>query len=148
MINESIKLKGDLQVLHLDENMNLKDERNINNLVVAAGKAYIASRMEANTSTIMSHMAVGGGSTTPAVGDTQLEAEIARKVLDSTTRTSNVLTYVTTFSAGEGTGALTEAGIFNDPTANTGDLLCRTTFAVVNKGASDIVIITWNVTVE
>lgn len=148
MITEAIKLKGDLEIQLYDENKNLKDQRCIKNLVVAAGKAYIASRMEANTSAVMSHMAVGGGNTTPAISDTTLVAEIDRKVLDSISRSSNVLTYVTTYNAGEGTGALTEAGIFNNASANTGDLLCRTTFSVVNKGASDIVVITWNVTVE
>lgn len=148
MITETVNLKGNLTVVVYDEKHNIKDKREIKNLVVSAGKAYIASRMEANTSAIMSHMAVGGGNTAATVSDTGLEAEMARVALDSTTRNSNVLTYVTTYAAGTGTGALTEAGIFNSATANTGTMLCRTVFNVVNKGASDVVIVTWNVTVE
>lgn len=147
MINEQIKLKGDLEVLVIDENNNIKDKREVKNLVVNTGKNYIAARMQANTTSILSHMAVGGGNTAATVSDSLLQAEMARVALDSTTRNNNVLTYVTTFPAGTGTGALTEAGIFNAATANTGTMLCRTVFSVVNKGASDVVIITWNVTV-
>jgi hypothetical protein len=53
--------------------------------------------------------------------------------------------YVATFSAGTGTGAITEAGIFNASSAGT--LLCRTVFSVINKGALDTLVITWKVTV-
>jgi hypothetical protein len=148
MINEKIKLKGSLNVVLYDENKNIKDERAIPNLVVAVGKEYIAQRMESNVTPVMSHMAVGTGNVAPTVGDTFLLGEIDRLVLDSTTRNANVLTYVTTFPAGNATGTIAEAGIFNDPTANTGTMLCRTRFNEVNKGAADVVVITWNVTVE
>jgi len=50
------------------------------------------------------------------------------------------------FGAGEGTGSITEAGIFN--ASSSGTLLCRTVFSVVNKGASDSMTITWTVTVS
>ncbi len=52
--------------------------------------------------------------------------------------------YVATFSAGEGTGAVTEAGIFNASTSGT--MLCRTVFSVVNKAAGDTLQVTWTVT--
>jgi hypothetical protein len=41
---------------------------------------------------------------------------------------------------------VTEAGILNANSAGT--LLCRTVFAVVNKGADDAMAITWTVTVS
>jgi hypothetical protein len=148
MINEKIKLKGSLNVVVYDENKNIKDQRYIPNLVVAVGKEYIAQRMEANSTSVMSHMAVGTGNVVPSVSDTTLVGEIDRLPLDSTTRTANVLTYITTFPAGNATGTIAEAGIFNDPTDNTGAMLCRTRFNEVNKGAADVVVITWNVTVE
>ena len=56
------------------------------------------------------------------------------------------MTYTATFAAGTGTGAVTEAGILN--ASSSGDLLCRTVFSVVNKGASDSMTITWTVTVS
>ncbi len=148
MITESVKLRGNLDIVVYDEQKQVKDHRKVNNLVVAVGKTYIASRMESNSAVVMSHMAVGGGNITPTTSDTTLSGEIDRIVLDSTTRTNNTLTYITTFPAGNATGTLAEAGIFNDPTANTGTMLCRTNFNEVNKGAGDVVVITWNVVVE
>jgi len=73
---------------------------------------------------------------------------MARVSLDSANVVSNTITYVATFPAGTGTGSLTEAGVFNSPSANSGTMLCRTRFDVVNKGVADIIVITWNVTVE
>jgi hypothetical protein len=93
----------------------------------------------------MSHMAIGTGTTAPAGGDTTLESEAGRVALNSNVRTANAIAYVATFPAGTGTGAITEAGILN--AASAGILLCRTTFAVINKGAADTLGITWTVSV-
>ena len=49
-------------------------------------------------------------------------------------------------AATDGTGAITEAGIFNASTG--GDMFARTKFAVVNKGAADSMTITWTITVS
>lgn len=148
MINESVKLKGKLDIVVYDQDHKVKEHKKINNLVVASGKDYIAERMTANTTAIMSHMAIGDGNVAPTTSDTQLTGESVRVVLDSTTVTNNTITYVATYGAGVGTGPITEAGIFNDPSANTGIMLCRTNFNVVNKGNADVIVITWNVTVE
>lgn len=148
MITDSFKVKGDLKVEVLDENLNLKDSRDVKNLVVAVGKAYIASRMTSNANVIMSHMSVGEGNVAPTTAQTLLVSEIARVSLDSTSLVNNTITYVATYPAGIGTGSLTEAGIFNSPSANSGSMLCRTRFDVVNKAVADTIVITWNVTVE
>ena len=95
----------------------------------------------------MTHMAVGTGSTAAAAGNTALETQLGSRVaLTSTTVTSNSTAYVATFGAGVGTGALTEAGIFNASTSGT--MLCRTLFAVINKGAADTMTITWTITIS
>lgn len=148
MFTESLTLKGKLEVSLFDENNNLKDQRKINNLVVATGKDFIASRMAANTTNIMSHMSIGTGNVAAATNQTLLVGEIGKVSLDSTSTTSNTVTFVATFPAGTGTGTLAEAGIFNAAGANTGTMLCRTRFDELNKGASDVVVISWNVTVE
>ena len=145
MFTESINVKGNLEVILLDETGRQKDYRKINNLVVAVGKDTIASRMVGNTTAIMSHMAVGTSNTAATTSQTALGTEIGRVALDSTSRSTNTITYVATFPAGTGTGALTEAGILN--ASSYGDLLCRTVFGVVTKAAGDTVVITWNVTV-
>ena len=145
MFTESINVKGNLEVILLDETGNQKDYRKINNLVVAVGKETIASRMVGNTTAIMSHMAVGSSNTAAATSQTALGTELGRVALDSSTRASNTITYVATFPAGTGTGSITEAGILN--ASSSGNMLCRTAFGVVTKAAGDTVIITWNVTV-
>jgi hypothetical protein len=116
--------------------------------VVTVGKGFIASRMKDATATAMTHMEVGTGTTAAAVGDTALQTAVAssRVTLTSTTVTTNNVAYVATFPAGTGTGALTEAGLFNASSAGT--MLCRTVFSVINKGAADTLGITWTVTVN
>ena len=141
MINDGLKMKGRLTIALNDEVV-----QEVDNLVVTTGKNYVASRMKDATATAMSHMAIGTGSTAAAAGDTALGSEAARTALTSTTVTNNEVAYVDTFAAGTGTGAITEAGLFNASSAGT--MLCRTVFSVVNKGADDSMTITWTVTVS
>jgi hypothetical protein len=147
MINDNIKLVGNLDITVLDSSGNVKEKRKEKNLVVSAGLAYIASRMKDTTETAMSHMAVGSDSTAVAAGDTDLGSILGvREALDSTTVAGAVTTYVSSFEAGEGTGAITEAGIFN--ASSSGTMLCRTVFATVNKAADDTMTITWTITLS
>jgi hypothetical protein len=145
MIKDNFKAKGRLNIVVKDAEGNVKDSREVDNLVVNTGLAYIASRMKDTTDTAMTHMAVGTGTSAAAAGDTALGSESHREALDSTTVTSNAIAYVSSFEAGEGTGALTEAGIFN--AASAGTMLCRTVFDVVNKGANDTMSVTWTITI-
>ena len=140
-INDALKMKGRLQI-HVNDEL----VQEVDNLVVTAGKGYVASRMKDTTATAMSHMAIGSGSTAAAANDTALGNELGRVALTSTTVSGAVVTYVASFPAGTGTGAVTEAGILN--ASSSGTLLCRTVFSVVNKGASDSMTVTWTVTVS
>ena len=145
-MNELLKATGQVSIEVFDSAGNLKEKAHIPNLVVQVGRDYIASRMKDASETVMSHMAVGEDSTTPAAGDTTLGTEVGRVALDSTSVTNNIITYQGTFPAGTGTGALEEAGIFNNTPGGT--MLCRTTFAVVNKAAADSMVITWAITIS
>jgi hypothetical protein len=75
-----------------------------------------------------------------------MESSLAREALTSFTASTNIVTAVASFIAGTGTGAVTEAGIFNAGVAGT--MLCHTTFPVVNKEAGDSIAITWAITVS
>jgi hypothetical protein len=143
---EMLTMKGELKVVLKDAFGNIKDERDIKNLVVTVGKNYIASRIVGVANDIMSHMAIGTGTATPAVANTTLGTEAGRVTLASASAANNQVTYTATFPAGTGTGAITEAGVFNNTTG--GIMLCRTTFPVVNKAAGDSIAITWVVTVS
>lgn len=143
---ELISVKGRLKIHVFDaETLETKDYFEVDNLVVNAGLDYIDSRMKDATATAMSHMAVGSDNTAASAGQTALGSELGRVALTSTTVTANVVEYIATFGAGTATGAIVEAGIFNDGVAGT--MLCRTVFSVVNKGAADAMTITWEVTV-
>tara|TARA_R110002012_G_scaffold105085_3_gene245925 strand:- start:622 stop:1062 length:441 start_codon:yes stop_codon:yes gene_type:complete len=143
-VNEQLNMTGHLQIRLNDELV-----RDVPNLVVTAGKGFVATRMIGTGAGVMSHMEVGTGTTDPVAGNTALETPVSssRTAFTSSAAVSGaVVTYVTAFAAGTGTGALTEAGIFN--ASSGGTMLCRTEFAVVNKGASDTMTITWTVTVS
>ena len=142
----NVSVVGTPRVVLTDKFGNVKQDFSVPNRVVTVGKGFIASRMVGTSSAVMSHMAVGSGTTAAADGDTALQSELARVALTSATTVGAVTTYVATFVAGVGTGAITEAGIFNASSA--GVMLCRTTFLVVNKGADDTMSITWTVTIQ
>lgn len=147
MLNDALKLKGRVALVLKDKNGKVKETREIDNLVVDAGLDYIASRMKDATATAMTHMGLGSGTTSAAAGNTDLESILgSREALDSTTVTDNAIAYVASFEAGDATGAVTEAGIFNASTGGT--MLCRTTFSVVNKQADDTMTVTWTVTIS
>lgn len=142
MIKEALKVKGRVKVA-----LNDVVVQEIDNLVVNTGLAFITSRMTDATDSVMSHMAVGSGSTAAAAGDTTLGSEEGRVALTSTTDSTGQIVYVATFAAGTATASLREAGLFNASSAGT--MLCRTLFSgAVTKGANDSMTITWTITIS
>lgn len=131
---------------------NGKVVREVKNLVVNAGKGYVADRMKTN-STVMNAMAVGTSDQAAAADDQALVGTELGRVSGATNFTTNVstanrtVTYSGNFGTGVGTGSIKEAGIFNNTTSG-GTMLCRTTFAVVTKGASDTLTIDWVITIS
>jgi len=148
--NEKLKLSGRLSIVLKDKAGAVKEQRDLENLVVNSGLAYIISRMVGTAKATMTHMAVGSNATAAAANDTALDSQLgSRKALDSTTisgSNNEKVIYVATFDPGEGTGAITEAGVFNASTS--GDMLCRTVFSVINKAADDTMVITWTITLS
>jgi len=146
MIHDDLKMKGRLTVLLTAPDGTVKQKEEIDNLVVTAGKNFVASRMAGTSSSVMSHMAIGTSSTAAVVGDTTLGSEAARVALTSTTASGNDVAYVATFPAGTPSSAtsVVEAGILN--ASSGGTLLCLTKFSVITKGTQDSLTITWTVT--
>lgn len=146
MMNDGLKLRGDVALVLRDKKGNIKDERKIKNLIVDAGLNFICDRMR-NDETAMSHMALGSGTTAADASDTSLESQLgSREVLDSDTVSGSTITYTSSFEAGDATGSVTEAAIFN--ALSGGTMLCRTVFAVVNKASDDSLSITWQITLS
>ena len=141
---DGIALTGKLTISLNDEIV-----QETNNLVVTAGKEWVAARMK-NTSTVMTHMGVGTGTTAAVIANTALETQHGdgRQTLTTSggSVSGAVITFHRTFAAGNQTGAITEAGVFT--AASGGTMLCRTVFGVVNKGALDTMTISWAVTIS
>lgn len=149
LIAETIKAVGQLNIKVTSPTGQVKENVVVPNMVVTAGKQWIAARMkDTGIPTQMTHMSIGSGTTAAALGDTGLGTELGRVSLTTAGGlvSGAVVTYDATFGPGTGTGAITEAGIFNGTPAGT--MLCRTVFNVVNKGADDTLSITWTVTIS
>ena len=174
---ENQKLRGSVDIKVYGPDGEVKDSRYIPNLVVQAGKNYIATRIIGTATSVtavyttssatscMTHMAIGTSTTTATVNDTTLGTEVAiagdiaaytRAQIQTTTQSTGVVTYVATFGTNNpqrtntsNTTAITEAAILNSSTAAlAGTMLCRTTFNAVNKGNDDTLQITWTITVS
>ena len=145
MINDTLKLRGDVSIKLYDKSGKIKDQREITNLVVNSGLAFICSRMAGTSPAVMTHMGVGSGTTSAAAGQTALVSQLgSREALDSTNASANTIVFVCSLEAGDGTGAVTESGIFN--AASSGTMLARVVFPVVNKQADDTMSITHSIT--
>lgn len=142
MINENFKVTGAVVIRKNGEIV-----KEIPNTIVTTGKNDIASLIT-GSGAAMTHMGVGTGTTGVVAGDTALETQVDRNALVTSggVASTNTVEFESVWNAGDGTGALTEAGLFSASTGGT--MLARTVFSVVNKSASDILTITWTVTVS
>ena len=140
---DSVSLTGKLQI-----SLNGTVVQEVNNMVVTAGKGWIASRMQGVVNGVMTHMAVGTGTVAAAAANTTLGTELARQGLTTSggVVAGAVITFASTFAAGVATGAITGAGVLN--ASSSGTLLARTVFGVINKGALDTMTISWAVTIS
>src|SRR6478609_3312920 len=115
---ENVKVKGQVELVLRDKDGNIIT-REQPNLIVNTGLALVTSRLIGTASGVISHMAVGTTNTAAAATQTDLLAIAgSRKAITSanqvtTTVTNDTVQYIATFIAGEGTGALVEAGLFN-----------------------------------
>jgi hypothetical protein len=145
VFRERMRVSVNLEMALYGPDGRLKDLRSVHNTVTTAGKYGAADQILASpTLAKPGWMELGTGS--PAA--TLLGAYISgsRTALDSKTRNNAVVTMVCTFAAGVGTGAVTEAGLFDVVTQNTVNMWCSASFSVVNKAAGDSLVATWTLT--
>lgn len=144
MLSDNLKLKGDVAIKLFDKEGNIKQEENINNLVVNSGLNFIASRMVGTSDNVMAFMGIGSGTVAADATDAALGSQLgSRANLSSSKATLNDVLYVASFGPGISTGAVTESALFNASTSGT--MLCRTVFSVINKGADDTLQINWTI---
>src|SRR5208283_1474487 len=87
-LKEGIKATGHIKFVLTDKDGNVKENREIHNLVMTVGKTYLAAWLAAASQAgkFMQYVALGTGSNGPTAGDTTLAAEIGGS------RTAGVLT--------------------------------------------------------
>jgi hypothetical protein len=90
------------------------------------------------------YVVIGSHQGTPGAGDTAMGGELGRGYGSFHFPSgSKYFTVYKTFPAGSATGAVQESGLINK--SSGGALLNRGTFAVINKGASDSLKMTWQI---
>ena len=137
---DNIGIKGKFHAKLWDKDGNLLDERIVENTVTELGDAYVADCVSDRGEIQMSHMAVGTGTPTATALGTELDRNALTSTTQGTGADDNDVIFIGDWAAGDGTGAITEAGIFNAATAGT--MFLSSSFSVINKGASDIMKIT------
>jgi len=141
-IKETPKLQDNVHLILWDSEGKIKHE-SIHNTVTTAGKNGTADQILLSpTLNKPTHMAIGTG--TPS--GTALGTELDRNALASKTRSGAVVTMVGDWAAGDGTGAITEAGVFD--ASSSGNMWLSASFSVINKAAGDTLQITWTLTVS
>lgn len=144
---DGMKIRSNFHAYLYGPDGELKEERHVHNLIPTAGCNHVANRMSGLTDGPMTHMAVGTDNTPAAAGDTTLGVELDRNALAGKTQNGGGIgqhgvRYEAQWAAGDGTGALCEAGIFNAAAAGT--LLARVVYSVINKGAADTLDVDWD----
>jgi hypothetical protein len=121
----------------------LKQREEIHNLVPTVGKEAVAKLLKEGT-TRPTHLAIGEGTKAAEAADTKLQTETKRKA--ATIGVSGaVFTAEAEFGKGEGTGSVTEEGLFS--ASSEGTIFARSVFGVITKGAEDTLKITHTITV-
>lgn len=139
-MNSPLSIGVNVRAVLKDEHGRIKSVYEVHNTVTTAGKNGAADQILASPSLGKpTHMAIGTGSPS----GTALGTELDRNALTSKTRSGAVVTMVGDWAAGDGTGTITEAGIF-DASAN-GNMWMSTTLSVV-KAAGDTLQISWTLT--
>ena len=157
--NETLSIKGNLNIVLTDAQGKIKDTRDIHNKITGAGLEHILARLgtSGGGATYINYMTLGTTTDTLAEDGTRtaLKAEPASGLtrmattitFDNASATSKTIQYVADFAAGNPTtaSAITEAGLFSQ-LAIGGTMLARTVFPVINKGTGDSMRITWKIT--
>jgi hypothetical protein len=146
---DSLGIQGKIKLVLKDQSGNVKDVREVKNLVVDTGEEHVADRLAATPAQLpITLMKLGTGTTDPSGGMTALQGTILHsQLLDNgypqvDVGTPNSVIYMATFGTGEGTGSVTEAGLFTSDSPDN-IMVAMQKFDAVVKGANDILEVTW-----
>ncbi len=141
MSEEKVTITGQVKITLKGPDGKIKKELEVKNLVTTVGKTELAKLLAESTNFGRpTHIAVGTDNTAPDAADTALGAELLRKVIASVVQTANKVTYGVEYAAGEATGVLEEAGLFDNVHLR---MWARFLTGSFNKGANDSMDISW-----
>lgn len=144
---EELNVTGVVEVVLRSKDGKIKYTEVIKNLVMTAGKNLIVKKL-INDSENISSIAIGSGTTSATVNDTQLESELAREDIEFQfvdTQNQNVLVNTSTFAENVGTGTINEVGLLSDSSPQQ-TLLCRTVVSTpFEKAAADYLNVSWKI---
>jgi hypothetical protein len=145
MSNGVVTINGYWDIKLYGEDGALKQSLYGKNVITTVGKEalanYLASAAASATRNPFYFIAIGTGGTAETAADTAMVSGTA-----SFTGGTAIYEVTATFAAGVGTGAIVEYGLFNTSTGGT--LFSRDTEAVVNKSASDSLVVITQVTLS
>ena len=132
-MRDGIALRGDVVLELRKKDGSVLNREELKNLIVNTGKERVARLIGDVGSGIgaFTHIAIGEGTTSPAVGDTALETERERESATVTYVPDYKCAFEKTFTFGSGVSyAITEAGLLDQ--ASGGTMLDRFTFSAKN----------------
>ena len=136
-------------IIHDAATGRIKEVTYVKNMIVTAGKVSLAAGLFNSAKGMITYHANGTSAVAPALSDTALTTELARKLISVRSSSSNVFTAQTFFTVTESNGTIREMGLFGDDatsTANSGTLFCK---AAVNrtKSSAETLTTSWTVTI-
>lgn len=145
-----VELRGHWFIKLYGPDGGLKQEVAGQNVITTNGLDFLASFFSsaaaAASTFTMKYIGIGTDSTSEAAANTTLGVEVARQTGTASYTSSAIYKVTATFAAGTGTGAIVEYGLFSSSSAGT--MLSRDTESVVNKGASDTLVVATEITLS
>lgn len=140
--SEGIGLTGHWHLVLRGPDGKVKAERKGYNIITNTGKNDGIERLINATGTpaVFNYVGIGTTGTAEDATDTALLAEVGTRQQDTAATpdppsVTGQQSLIVTFAAGNGTGTIVEAGVFNASTSGT--MLNRKTFGAITKGAGD-----------
>lgn len=146
---EKGKLYGRFDMVCRSADGSIKWRESFENLITRNGFDFMADVMfNSSRPSIMSHVAIGSGSTAAADSQTELVTELARESgVYAHTDNTKVSTLTATFAAGTGTGTIREVAVLNAAAAGT--MLSRALLgAARTKAVADSLVVTYTFTLS
>jgi len=151
-MESKLGFKGKIHATLYDENGNIKNDQFIPNTATVWMDEYVAYYLTNGSASKIGFMAIGSG-----IGQTAASSGLAHGLdinalsgttvpIQGTAGDDNDVIFSGYWAAGDGTGSITEAGLFRANSFTAGSMMLYSDALSVQKGASDTFKIDWTLT--